>query len=286
MTAFWFLLASGFNGWVAYDLGATKALEFATGYLVELSLSVDNLFVFLVVFAYFGVKPEFQHRVLYYGILGALLMRALFIFALGELVQRFEMVLLFFGAFLIYTGFKILFLKEDEIRPERNLLLRLARRTFRMTPDLHGEKFFVRIGGLRYATPLFLVLLVIESTDLAFAVDSIPAIYGITKDPFIVYTSNIFAILGLRSLYFLLATAVGRFPYLGTGLGLVLMFIGAKMTTTETIRLFWGLDIHYPTLLSLAVVGFLLGTFVLLSLVRRPPRQEAVPTGSPRERTR
>ncbi len=270
----WVALALVFNVvvWVAW--GPDKGLEFLTGYLLEKSLSVDNLFVFLVVFAYFGVPPALQHRVLFWGILGALVMRAVFIVAGAALLQAFDWVLYVFGAFLVFTGVKLLFQKDETVHPERNLALRLFRRVFPVVPDYRGDAFFVRETsgeeGTRtrwFATPLALVLVVIEATDVVFAVDSIPAIFAVTRDTFIVYTSNIFAILGLRALFFLLAGTLRRFVYLRHGLAVVLAFIGVKMLVSECC--------HIPIAVSLAVVSGVLGIAVVASLWKTHDRAQS-----------
>jgi tellurite resistance protein TerC len=255
----WIGLALVFNAGVYFWFGSGHALEFFTGYLIEKALSVDNLFVFLVLFSYFSVPPPLQHRVLFWGIVGALVMRAGFIMAGAALIQRFHWVIYIFGAFLIFTGIKILASRGGEIHPERNLVLRLFRRIVRSVPEYHGAKFMVKAAGRWYATPLLTVLVIIEATDIVFAVDSIPAIFAITADPFIVFTSNIFAILGLRALYFLLAGMIGRFRYLKVGLGLVLAFVGVKMLLAGIVQV--------PIALSLSVVSALLGLSVAASLI-------------------
>lgn len=261
----WVALALVFNAVVWAAWGPVKGLEFLTGYLLEKSLSVDNLFVFLVVFSYFGVPPSLQHRVLFWGILGALVMRALFIVAGAALLQAFDWILYVFGAFLVFTGAKLAFQKDESVHPERNLALRLFRRVFPVVPDYRGDRFFVREAGAReggagrcFATPLALVLVVIEATDVVFAVDSIPAIFAVTRDTFIVYTSNIFAILGLRALFFLLAGTLRRFVYLRHGLAVVLGFIGVKMLVSECC--------HIPIAVSLAVVSGILAAAIAASL--------------------
>jgi len=253
-------------------LGSDKALEFVTGYLVELSLSVDNLFVFMVIFRYFGVPAKYQHRILFWGIIGALFMRASFILAGKVILDLFHWMIVIFGAFLLLTGFRLLRKVEEDIDPEKNIVLRIGRRFLRILHD-DSPRFFVKRDGKWHSTSLFLVLLVVESTDVVFAVDSIPAIFGITNDPFIVYTSNIFAILGLRSLYFLLANFLGMFRYLGTGLGLVLMFVGLKMI----VEFFWGqqladwgLEKREMILLSLGTIAGILGISVVASLLAGP----------------
>lgn len=263
-TGFCVSLALGFAGWLGWSFGSRPALEFLTGYLVEYALSIDNLFVFLVVFSYFRVPLELRHRVLFWGILGAILLRAAFVLTGAELIRRFRFTIVLFGAFLVWTGWKLLVGAGGEVDPEKNPLLALARRFLRVTSDFRGRAFFVREGGSWVATPLFLVLIAIEATDIVFAVDSIPAIFGITQDPYLVFTSNIFAVLGLRALFFVLADFMGRFHYLRYGLGLVLVFIGAKMTASP-----WY---HLPASVSLLVVVALLAGSVLLTWLL-PPRK-------------
>jgi tellurite resistance protein TerC len=240
------------------EMANRKALEFVTGYLIEQSLSVDNMFVFVMIFTYFAVPPELQRRVLLYGVLGAIVMRAGMILAGVWLVQEFAWILYVFGAFLVLTGIKMLVFAEHKPDLEKNPLLRWMRGHMRITPGFHGEKFVVRINGLLYATPMFLVLVMIEISDLVFAVDSIPAIFAVTTDPFIVFTSNIFAIMGLRALYFLLADLADRFHLLKYGLALVLVFVGGKMLVAP-----W---FHMPVQWSLAIVGSVILISVLLSL--------------------
>jgi len=262
----WISLALLFNLGVTRWFGPQSGLEFLTGYLIELALSVDNLFVFLVIFSYFAVPPHLRHRVLFWGILGAMIMRIAFILAGAALLATFHWIEYVFGAFLVYTGVKILFQKETEVHPDKNFMLRLVRRFVPVSKEYHGTHFLIRQAGKLYATPLLLVLLVVETTDVVFAVDSIPAIFGITRDPFIVFTSNIFAILGLRSLFFLLAGMMDRFHYLPVGLGLVLAFVGVKMVIGG----------HYPIPIgwSLGIVGSLLAGSVAASLLlpSRAPR--------------
>jgi tellurite resistance protein TerC len=263
-------LASLFAGaiWLGYlpveGVGGQKdALEFLTGYLIELALSVDNIFVFVLIFAYFKVPPQFQHRVLFWGVLGALVMRGVMIAAGALLIERFHWIIYVFGAFLVYTGIKMATQDEMDIEPESNPALKLIRRFFPVTSDYREKHFFVKetIGGkLRTAaTPLFVVLVMVETTDLIFAVDSIPAIFAVTRDPFLVYTSNVFAILCLRSLYFLLAGVIDKFHYLKLGLSIVLVFIGAKMLASGYF--------HVPTVVSLLVVAGVLAGAVVLSLM-------------------
>ena len=265
---FWVGLALAFNVWVYSHFGAQKGTEFLTGYLIEKALSVDNIFVFLVIFSYFSVPLEHQRRVLFWGVLGAIVLRALFILLGAALLHQFHWIIFVFGGFLIFTGIKILTQKHEEVHPENNPIVRLFRRLVPMAPDYHGSHFTVVREGRRLATPLLLVLVVVEATDVVFAVDSIPAIFAITRDPFIVFTSNIFAILGLRALYFLLAGVVDRFRYLKVGLGLVLAFVGVKMVIAEWFKI--------PVAVSLGVVTMLLGGSVLASLLL-PPAEAPLP---------
>jgi tellurite resistance protein TerC len=263
----WFSLALVFNAGLWWYLNGTagqeiadrKALEFFTGYLIEKSLSVDNVFVFLLIFAAFHVPPEYQRRVLIYGVLGAIVMRAIMILAGAWVVREFSWVLYLFGAFLVVTGIRMLVMAEKTPDLEQNPVLKFARRHLRISEGHHGEKFSVMKDGVRYFTPLFLVLILIEITDLVFAVDSIPAIFAITTDPFIVFTSNIFAIMGLRALYFLLADVADRFHLLKYGLAMVLTFIGTKMLIMP-----WY---HIQVQVSLAVVAILIGSSVVASLI-------------------
>ncbi|MEO5573268.1 MAG: TerC family protein [Gammaproteobacteria bacterium] len=263
----WLSLALVFNvglwwhlsGTVGPEVADRKALEFLTGYLIEKSLSVDNVFVFLLIFAAFHVAPEFQRRVLIYGVLGAIVMRAVMILAGAWVVQEFSWVLYIFGVFLVITGMRMLVMAEKKPDLEKNPVLKFARRHLRISEGDHGEKFTVIKDGVRYFTPLFLVLIMIEVTDLVFAVDSIPAIFAITTDPFIVFTSNIFAIMGLRALYFLLADVADRFHLLKYGLAMVLTFIGTKMLIMP-----WY---HVPVAASLSIVAVLIGTSVIASLI-------------------
>jgi tellurite resistance protein TerC len=256
----WTLIALAFNAWIYFRFGAQPGLEFLTGYVIERSLSFDNIFVFIVLFNYFAVPAEHQHRVLFWGIVGALFSRGLFIGMGTALLSRFEWLILVFGAFLVYTGIKILREKEADVHPEKNPVLRLFQRFVPLTTRYHGKRFFVREAGRLMATPLMLVLVVVEATDVVFAVDSIPAVFGVTRDPFIVFTSNIFAILGLRALYFLLAGLMHKFQYLSYGLGFVLIFVGAKMLLDRWIEI--------PVELSLGIVLALLAVSMLVSLLR------------------
>ena len=254
----WIAMAGVFAVLVFFWHGHKPALEFVTGYVIELSLSVDNLFVFLLIFRYFKVSPAHQHRVLFWGIVGALIMRGLFILLGVGLIRRFAWVTYFFGALLLFSGIKLFFQEESEIHPENNPVLKIIRKLVPVTKDYEGGKFFVRRAGL-YATPLFVVLIVVETTDVAFAVDSIPAILAITLNAFIVYTSNVFAILGLRSMYFALAGLMEMFRYLHYGLALVLSFIGVKMLLAHYVEI--------PTHYALAAVGVILLVSVLASVI-------------------
>jgi len=259
-SAAWVALALAFNVWVYLRHGGERGLEFISGYVVEKSLSVDNLFVIAVVFRAFAVPSTFQHRILFWGILGALVLRGAFIWAGAALIERFDWILYLFGAFLVVTGVRILLPHKVQPDPRKHWALRIFRKLVRTTDEYEGARFLVRKNGLFYATPLLLVLVVIEATDIVFAVDSIPAIFGLTRDPFIVYTSNIFAILGLRSLFFLLAGMIESFAYLKYGLGLVLIFVGTKMLGESAV--------HIPIWISLMVILFLVGGSVGLSLVK------------------
>ncbi len=258
----WVTLALIFNGWIYYDQGKDKALEFLTGYLIEKSLSVDNIFVFVLLFSFFKVPEQYRHRVLFWGVLGALLMRAGFIAAGAVLIEKFHWIIYVFGAFLVFTGYKMLNKKTEDMHPEDNPLVRWFVKKGKVTSDYHGKNFFVRINGQKLATPLFLCLLSVEFTDLIFAVDSIPAIFAITKDPFIVYTSNVFAILGLRSLYFALEGIITRFPYLRYGLALILIFIGLKMLAVDIYKI--------PVVASLAVIAVILLTSIFWKGKKQP----------------
>jgi len=258
----WTAVGLGFNLWVRLAHGPVAGVEFLAAYVIERSLSFDNIFVFLVIFEYFAVPEELQHRVLYWGILGALVLRGIFIAAGTALLARFEWMILVLGALLVYTGVRILAGKDAEVRPETNPVVRLFQRLVPLTSELHGRRFLVRRGGRLLATPLALVLVVVEATDVVFAIDSIPAVFGVTRDSFIAFTSNIFAILGLRALYFLLAGLMHRFVYLSPGLGLVLAFVGGKMLIHRWIEI--------PTSLSLAIVLAVLAVAVVASLLRPP----------------
>ncbi len=231
-SAVWISLALLFNLFVFFEFGKIKALEFLTGYVIEYSLSVDNIFVFILIFSYFAVNDQYQHKILFWGILGALIMRGVFIFTGVALINRFKWIVIIFGSFLVFTGVRMLFQKEEKVDPEKNPVVKFFRRFLPVTSSMHGDKLIIIQKRRLYATPLFLVLLIIESSDLIFAVDSIPAILAISKHTFIVYTSNIFAILGLRSLYFAIAGMMGYFRYLKIGLAFVLTFVGLKMLTS------------------------------------------------------
>ncbi len=259
-SAVWVTLALLFNAGLYFFRGPDPAVEFLTGYLIEKSLSVDNIFVIALIFSYFAVPPAYQHRVLFWGILGALVMRAGFILAGAALLSAFHWIIYVFGAFLLFTGVKMALMRDAEIHPEQNPVIRLVRRLMPVTASYQDAHFFVRQGGRWAATPLFLVLAVIETTDLVFAVDSIPAIFAVTSDPFIVYTSNVFAILGLRSLYFLLAGVMGKFRYLKLGLSAVLVFVGVKMLLIDVYKI--------PSSVSLGVIAALLTVSVVASLVK------------------
>lgn len=272
--AFWVSLALAFNVYIYFARGHKVALEFFTGYLIEESLSIDNIFVFVMIMSYFAVPEKLQHRVLYWGLLDAIVMRGTLILVGSALVSRFHWLLYLFGGFLLITGIKLFTHENEEVHPEKNPVFNLFRRVFPVTKDYEGGRFFVRVDGRLHATPLALVLVMIETTDLIFAFDSIPAIFGITRDPFIIYSSNIFAILGLRSLYFLLASVIGMFRYLQVGLALVLIFIGAKMLVAHFVNI--------PILISLGIVFLILTMSILLSLraTAKELRQEKLQTGT------
>jgi len=254
----WIGMAMAFNAWVGATFGPQKGLEFTTGYLIEKALSVDNVFIFLVIFSAFGVPAAYQHRVLFWGVLGALIMRAVFIAAGAAVMEAFHGVIYVFGAILLLTGIKLLRAGTHEEHPERNPVFRWLSRVIPSTSAYHGQKFFVRMDGKRLATPLFMVLVLIEITDVIFAIDSVPAIFAVTNDPFIVYTSNIFAILGLRSLYFCISGFVSRLKFLKTGLALVLIFVAGKMLVSEVYKV--------PIGLSLGVIAAILGGAIAASL--------------------
>ena len=263
---FWIGLAIAFNYGVYHYLGKIKALEFLTGYLIEESLSVDNLFVFILIFGFFKIDAKFQHKILFWGIIGAILMRAVFIFAGVALIHKFVWVMYLFGAFLVYTGIKLIFEKEDaEYNPNKNFFIRGFKKVFPVTNDTSKSRFFVRKDKILYATPFFIALLVIEASDLIFAVDSIPAVLSVSKDPFIVYTSNIFAILGLRSLYFALSGIMVYFHYLKYALSGILTFIGLKMIVNEFCAEF-GYHFQISNFVSLGVIVTFLTVSVILSI--------------------
>ncbi|HEX8620096.1 MAG TPA: TerC family protein [Thermoanaerobaculia bacterium] len=255
----WVALSLAFNWWIYTRFGSEKALQFLTGYVIEKALSVDNIFVFVILFSSFAVPKIYQHRVLFWGVLGAIAMRAVFIGLGAALVSRFDWIMYVFGAILIFTGIKLMKEGDAEPHPEKNPIYKLARRIMPAVPEYHGKHFFIVKDGRRYATPLFLVLIAIEATDVVFAVDSIPAIFAISTDPFIVYTSNIFAILGLRAMYFLLAGVIDKFHYLKYGLAVVLLFVGVKMVIAN-----WY---HFPIGVSLGVIAGVLTLSVVASLI-------------------
>jgi len=260
-SAVWITLSMIFNVGVYFWFGQEKALQFFTGYIIEKSLSVDNLFVFLVVFSFFRVPTKYQHKVLFWGIIGALIMRAALIVVGAALITEFHWVIYIFGGFLVLTGIRMVFQNDEEINPENNIIIKMFRKLMPVSQSYHEDRFFVRHAGKLIATPLFLVLLSVEFTDLVFALDSIPAIFAITPDPFIVYTSNVFAILGLRALYFALAGVLDLFHYLKFGLAAVLVFVGTKMVIVDFYKI--------PIGTSLAVVALILLTSVVASLVHQ-----------------
>jgi tellurite resistance protein TerC len=258
-SAVWISLALIFNYGIFIFMGKEKAIEFLTGYVIEKSLSIDNLFVFIMVFTYFNVEPKYQHKILFWGILGALIMRAIFIFAGVALISMFHWIIYVFGGFLIFTGVKMLFHKDEKLNPNKNPLVIIFKKFFPVTEEMHGSKFFVKINSRTVATPLFIVLLVIEFTDLIFAVDSIPAILAISNDTFIIFTSNVFAILGLRALYFALAGITKYFYYLKYGLSAILVFVGIKMIMAEFYKI--------PVVYSLLSISGILLISILFSIV-------------------
>ena len=265
MTAVWIAVSLLFCAGIYWFYPAApheKAMEFLAGYLIEKSLSMDNLFVFLMLFSFFGIQRKYQHEVLFWGIFGALVLRSIFIFAGTAMIVRFEWILAIFGLFLIYTGIKMFWHKDDEsVDPSKNIFVKLFKRFFPVTDQMHEDRFFIKEGGRRLATPLFIALLVIETTDVAFAVDSIPAVFSVSRDPFIVLTSNIFAILGLRALYFALAAIARYFTYLNYGLGIILSFVGVKML----LDVGWHIEIATP--LSLAIIFGVLVLSMLASVI-------------------
>jgi len=266
-TCVWVTCAFLFNVFVYYYFGEEKAFEFFTGYLIEKSLSVDNIFVIILIFSYFNVPPAYQHKVLFWGILGALVMRVIFILAGVELIHKFHWLVYIFGGFLIFTGIRILTQGDLKIDPEKNPIVKLVRRVFRVTPGFEEDQFFIRRDNMLWATPLFVVVVMIEFTDLIFAVDSIPAILAISDDSFIVYTSNVFAILGLRSLYFALAGLEEYFIYLKYGLCAILVFVGTKMCIVDFYKI--------PIEISLAFIILTLAVAVLASMVMRQEKNGA-----------
>ena len=268
-SAVWITIGLSFGGVVAWAFGGSAAGEYLAGYLIEKSLSVDNVFVWAVIMSYFAVPPQFQFRVLFWGIFGALVLRAIFIFAGVALIENFDWILYIFGAFLLYTAVKIARHQGAEVHPENNAVLKLVRKVVPSTSEYDGQKLFSRKTGRRLATPLFAVLIMVETTDVVFAVDSIPAILAVSREPFLVFASNAFAIMGLRALYFLLAGMAGRFRYLNAGLGIILGFVGIKMLIVE-----WY---HFPTAVSLGVIAGVLAVTIWLSLRadKREPATEA-----------
>ncbi|OHD64289.1 MAG: tellurium resistance protein TerC [Spirochaetes bacterium RBG_13_51_14] len=263
-TLFWITLSLIFNVGIYFYMGFNYAMEFLTGYLIEKSLSVDNIFVFIIIFSYFGIPLRYQHKILFWGILGAIIMRAVFIFSGVAIIQRFHWTIYILGAFLVYVGIKMAFQKEKEIHPEKNLLLRGFNKVYPVDREYSGGKFFIKKAGRIVATPLFVVLIVVETTDIVFAVDSIPAILSITLHPFIVFTSNIFAILGLRALYFTVSGIMKLFVYLHYGLSLILVFVGVKMLISEYYKI--------PISMALSVVGGILVISIVMSLVLPPKK--------------
>ncbi len=264
-TGVWICLALSFSVFIYYYFGSEKAYEFLTGYVIEKSLSVDNIFVFIMVFSYFNVSSSAQHKVLFWGIAGALVMRIIFILVGIELIHRFHWLIYIFGAFLIYTGIKFLTQKDEVISMDNNPIVKVMKKIFRVTPDFVGERFFTRIDNKIWITPLFIVVIIIEASDLIFAVDSIPAVLAISDDPFIVYTSNVFAILGLRSLYFALAGIEKYFKNLKYGLALILIFVGTKMAITDLYKISVGV--------SLGVIVVVLAVSVLTSMFKKEPAE-------------
>ncbi|WP_181306774.1 TerC family protein [Rufibacter sp. XAAS-G3-1] len=276
LSAFWIMLALAFNVGIYFWKGSDPALEFLTAYLIEKSLSVDNLFVFILIFNFFQVPAAVQHKILFWGVLGALFFRAIFIVVGVALIAKFHFIIYILGGFLVFTGIRMAFSKGDEeIDPEANPVVKFVGRYIPVTKKLHGDKFFVKIDKTRFATPLFLVLIMVETTDIVFAADSIPAILAISKDPFIVYTSNVFALLGLRALYFALAGIMQLFHYLHYGLSLILVFIGAKLVLSDVF--------HLDMRIALGVVAFILATSVILSLIFPKKENPIVPIQDPEE---
>lgn len=265
---FWIGIALLFNAGVYYYLGQQKAIEFLTGYIIEESLSVDNLFVFLVLFKYFKIPPEFQRRVLNWGIVGVIFLRGVFILLGSVLISQFGFILFIFGAILIFSGFQMAFGEEKEIHPENNRTLKVFKRFMKTTHEITNHDFFIKKHGIWYATPLFVCLIVIESTDVVFAIDSIPAIFAITKDPFIIFSSNILAVLGLRSFYFLLSAIADKFAFVKKGVGFILCYVGVKMLLPML-----NPGLHIPVHISLTVILSILFLSILISIYRnrKPP---------------
>ena len=261
MSAFWIGIALAFNAVIFWQMGSQSGLEYTAAYVMEKALSVDNLFVFIIIFAFFGIAPEYQHKILFYGIIGALVFRAIFIFAGVTLVEKFDWLLYIFGIFLLFTAVKLAVQKDQKVDPDKNIIVRGFKKIMPVSTDTHEGKFFVRNAGVLAATPLFLALLVIESTDIVFAVDSIPAVMGITTDMFIVYTSNVFAILGLRALYFALAGIMSSMYYLKYGLAVILAFVGIKMLLPIV-------GYHVNVVVSLAVILVVLLVAIVASVIR------------------
>jgi len=266
-TTVWFAVAMLFALWLRYARGRDESLEFVTGYLIELSLSMDNVFVIALIFTYFRIPEQYQHRVLFWGILGALLMRGVLIAVGAALIQQFQWMLYVFGVFLVFTGIKMMFTDDDGVHPEKNPVVRLARKLFPVSSELNGPHFIVKMDARTALTPLALVLILVETTDLVFALDSIPAIFAVTNKPFIVFTSNVFAILGLRSLYFVLAGAIGMFRYLKYGLSIVLVFIGGKMLLAPHGEAHHWWQVEIPIVASLCIVVSIILASILLSVV-------------------
>lgn len=273
LSAFWIVVALLFGVGVWVLAGPQRGGEYFAGYIIEKSLSVDNVFVFALIFSYFAVPARYQYRVLFWGVVGALVLRGVFVLLGAGLLERYDWMIYVFGAFLIYTGIRMAFHRDAEVHPERNPVLRLTRRLVPMTPDFEGEGFFVRRGGKLLATPLFAVIIVVMTTDVVFAVDSIPAIFAITSSAFIVWTANAFAVLGLRPLYFMLAGMIGRFVYLQTGLSVVLVFVGVKFMISEAVG-------KVPIWVSLPFIATVVAVSILASLYKtRGQQREGVPVG-------
>lgn len=266
-SAVWIILSLLFNLFIYHDMGKQKAIEYFTGYLIERSLSIDNIFVFVLLFSYFKVPPEYQHKVLFWGVIGALILRAALIGVGVVLIHQFAWIIYIFGGFLVYTGFRMAMQNDTHIDPEKNIVIRLYKKFFPVTTEYDNGNFFVTKDLRRFATPLFVVLIATEFTDLVFAFDSIPAIFAVTDDPFIIYTSNIFAILGLRAMYFALAGVMDKFHYLKIGLSMILIFIGFKMLIVDIYKI--------PIGYSLGVIAIVLAASVVLSLVKPKKKNES-----------